>query len=83
LDDDGQKAIGDVLRMAMYSKKFKPKIKPLLDSISSDRRKLLYACRKECCRKKRKKNIIQTGGSIGLILATVLPFLVPLIFGKK
>ena len=33
--------------------------------------------------KKKQKNLVQVGGSIGLILSTVLPILANFLFGKK
>jgi hypothetical protein len=83
LDGNGQKAVSDVLRMGIYSDKFKPKIKPMLGTIGADRDGLLYICQKKCCKRKRKKKIVQSGGAIATILAAVLPLIASLIFGKK
>jgi hypothetical protein len=69
--------------MGLYSTKFKPLIKSLRGSIEGDKEKLLYICRKQACKRKRKKKMVQSGGAIATILAAVLPLIASLIFGKK
>jgi hypothetical protein len=83
LDPNGVRAVSDIVLRGLSSRRYKKKVDPIKESLQPDSRRLKYICRKKCCERKRKEKIVQSGGSISLILAAVLPLLVNLIFGKK
>jgi hypothetical protein len=83
LDPNGVKAVSDTVLRGLKNRLYKKKVAPIKESLLADSNRLKYICRKKCCERKRKEKIVQSGGSIALLLAAVLPLLANLIFGKK
>lgn len=89
LSSDGIDVIGEAVYNCLYNKNQNKQIrtkgqrKKILSQLKNKEKIFSYIARKSNSNKKRRKLTIQEGGGIGLILATAIPFLANLIFGKK
>jgi hypothetical protein len=83
LDSNGIRAVSDVVQRGLENEQYKKEVKPIKKLLEPDATNLRFICRKRCCQKKKKNKIVQSGGSIAMLLSAVLPLLVNLIFGKK
>ena len=84
LNEDGCDAIYECMHNALYNDKITIRCKKKLKTALQDKKHICRSLLNPKLSKKVKQNrLVQTGGSLSLILSTVLPLLGQFLFGSK